>query len=165
MNTTTATHPLPSLGLCPVCGGEIRIRRNGLLYKHDRPLDSDLPLVYDSDGFWIPTCPGSAHQAARQMTPTFAQWLWAQRNGDKPTDRVAALADWKFRGCTRSPNRTPADVEWATAEDLHQHEHDRQFRRTGSDVRQPYNGRRCDWVCRDIADAQAEYQRLVAEAA
>ncbi|WP_326806698.1 hypothetical protein OHB04_02575 [Streptomyces sp. NBC_01775] len=165
MNTITATHPLPSLGLCPACEGEIRIRKNGRLYKHDQPLDSDAPIVCDSAGYWVTTCPGSGRQPAARLEPTFARWLYAQRNGDAYTDRVAGLASMKFNGCGRTPGRTPGDVDWTTPEQLHQREHDIQRQRTGSDVRQPYNGQRCDWVCRDIAAADAEYQRLVEAAA
>lgn len=143
---TATPVPLPNLGLCGACEGEIRIRGNGLLYAHD--------------------CDGDGSKPAARLEPTFARWLWMQsKRRDDYTNRLTLLAGRQFRGCTRSPKLTPVDVDWATAEELHDRLHETQLRLTGSDVRQPYNGKRCDWMCRDIAEAAGHYARLLLAAA
>ncbi|MFF7022975.1 hypothetical protein ACFY97_18480 [Streptomyces klenkii] len=139
----TTHNPLPSLGLCPVCQREIRVRKAGTLYAHH--------------------CDGDGREPAACLEPTFARWLHAQAaRRDAHENRVTYLAQAAFHRCTRSPNRTPADVTWTTAEELHGRRHLIQLARTGSDVLVPYNGERCDWRCRDIAHASEVYDRLVA---
>lgn len=135
-------NPLPDLGLCPVCEGEIRIRKNGALYAHG--------------------CSGDGRRPVARLEPTFARWLHAQTpRRDYYENRITALAQRVFRRCTRSPNRTPADVRWSTAEEFHNHAHRIQLRRTGSDVRDPFSGERCDWLCGDIEHAGEVYARLL----
>ena len=163
--TTTTIHLLPRLGLCPACEGEIRVRNNGTLYRHDQPSDPDAPIVCDSRGFQITTCWGSARTPVRLLEATFARWLYAHRHRDPWTDPVGQLGDLHFNGCTRTRTRTPADVEWTTAEELHQRRHDIQRRHTGSDVLAPCSGQHCDWHCRQISDAAAEFEVLLAGAA
>lgn len=136
-------NPLPSLGLCPVCQREIRVRKAGALYAHH--------------------CDGDGREPAARLEPTFARWLHAQAaRRDYRKNRITHLAQAQFHGCTRSPNRTPADVTWTTAEELHGHRHLIQLARTGSDLLVPYSGQRCDWGCRDIAQAGEVYDRLIA---
>lgn len=158
-------YPLPNLGLCPVCEGEIRIRRDENLQVHKSPRGSDAPIVCDANGYAIMSCSGSNRPPAARLEPTFARWLWTHAaRRDYYDNRITRLAQSKFRGCTRSPNRTPLDLPWTTAEELHEHEHQIQRKWTGSDIRQPYNGQRCDWVCQDITLAAQVYEQLVAAA-
>lgn len=134
---------LPALGLCEVCECEIRLRKSGTLYAHG--------------------CAGDGTYTGL-LEPTFARWLWVQsKRRDAYTNTLTGLGDGEFNGCTRSPRRTARDVDWNSAADLHDLQHERQLRRTGSEVRQPYDGQRCDWLCRDIALAGAVYDRLLAE--
>lgn len=141
----TVHYPLPNLGLCPVCEGEIRIRKTGVLYSHG--------------------CIGDGREPAAVLEPTFARWLWTHAaRRDYRKNRITRLAQIEFRGCTYSPHRTPLDVPWTTAEELHNHWHQIQLERTGSDILQPYNGQRCNWICRDITRATEVYDRLVAAA-
>jgi hypothetical protein len=138
--------PLPRLGRCADCGSEIRIRGNGRLYTHGCTGDGSLPLL--------------------ALKPTFARWLWMQsKRRDDYTNLATLLAGRQFRGCTRSPKLTAADVDWSTAEELHDQMHATQLRLTGSDVRQPYNGERCDGMCRDLEKVAALYQQLIGDAA
>ncbi|MGK5730215.1 hypothetical protein [Streptomyces sp. URMC 124] len=138
----TTHNPLPDLGLCPACEGEIRIRKSGALYAHG--------------------CCGDGRQPVARLEPTFARWLHAQApRRDYYENRITALAQRVFRCCPRIPNRTPAEVRWSTAEELHDHEHRVQLQWTGSDVRQPYDGQRCDWLCGDIQHAAEMYARLL----
>lgn len=158
----TTVNPLPNLGLCPTCDREIKIRRDGNLQAHGRPRGSDAPIVCDSNGYAITGCSGSSRQPAAQLEPTFARWLWTHAaRRDWRDNRTAYLAGAMFRGCTRSPNRAPLDVPWTTADELHDHLHGRQAAHTGSEIRQPYNGGRCDWMCRDVETAAAQYAQLV----
>jgi hypothetical protein len=137
--------PLPRLGLCGECGDEIRIRSNGLLYVHG--------------------CVGDGRPPESTVKPTFAHWLHAQsKRRDDYTNRLTLLAGRHFRGCTLTRKLSPLDVEWATAEELHGRMHLVQLARTGSDLRNPQAGERCDWMCRDIAEADTVYQQLLAEA-
>lgn len=139
----TSTHnALPSLGLCPVCQREIRLRKTGTLYAHH--------------------CDGDGREPAARLEPTFARWLHAQAaRRDYRKNRITHLAQAAFHGCTRSPKRTPADVTWTTAEELHGRRHLIQLARTGSDLR-GLNGERCDWRCRDIVHAGEVYAQLLA---
>jgi hypothetical protein len=138
--------PLPRLGLCGPCGQEVRLRNNGLLYAHP---------CYD-DTQRMPTA---------VLRPTFARWLHAQsKRRDDYTNRLTLLAGRLFRGCTRARKLDPGDMEWATAEELHGHMHLVQLARTGSDLRSPQAGERCDSMCRDIVEADAVYQQLIADA-
>ncbi|MBT2508847.1 hypothetical protein J7I98_23760 [Streptomyces sp. ISL-98] len=136
-------YPLPKLGLCEPCGQEIRLRKTGALYAHGCAGDGEAPYTV--------------------LAPTFARWLHshAARRDDR-TNRITNLAQMEFRGCTRSPHRTPADVAWKTAEELHARLHQVQLQRTGSEIRQPYDGQRCDRRCRDVERASAVYAELVA---
>lgn len=138
--------PLPRLGLCGPCGQEVRLRVNGLLYAH--------PCYDDTPG--LPTA---------VLRPTFARWMHAQsKRRDDYTNRLTLLAGRLFRGCTLARRLDPGDMEWATAEELHGHMHLVQLARTGGDLRSPQAGERCDWMCRDIAEADAFYQQLLVEA-
>ncbi|WP_405883582.1 hypothetical protein OG747_36385 [Streptomyces sp. NBC_01384] len=136
--------PLPRLGLCAVCEGEIRIRGNGLLYAHDCTDDGQLPLLV--------------------LKPTFARWLWMQsKRRDDYTNLATLVAGRYFRACTRSPKITSVEVDWATAEELHGRLHLTQLARTGSELMRP-NGERCGGVCRDLQKIAAIYERLIATA-
>lgn len=138
--------PLPRLGLCGPCGQEVRLRVNGLVYAH--------PCYDDTPG--LPTA---------VLQPTFARWLHAQsKRRDDYTNQLTLLAGRLFRGCTRARQLDPGDVEWTTAEELHGRMHLVQLARTGSDLRSPQAGERCDSMCRDIAEADAVYQQLIADA-
>ncbi|MCY0928353.1 hypothetical protein OTB20_19550 [Streptomyces sp. H27-H1] len=141
------TNPLPRLGECPGCTQEIRLRTDGTLYQHP--------------GLGRPHCPAGRRHAV-PLEPTFVRWLHANApRRDGRTDRVTSLAQQMFHGCTRSPNRTPADVPWTTAEELHDALHRQQLRLTGSENRSGYGGtERCDWVCRDVETARAAYADL-----
>ena len=145
------TNPLPRLGDCPGCSQEIRVRVDGTLQQHRR---------------YGVRCPG-ARRPVTLLEPTFVRWLHANASRkDAYTNRVTHLAQHKFRGCTRSPNRTPADMPWTTAEELHAELHRQQVRLTGSENRSGYGGtERCDWVCRDVIEAATVYAGLVAAAA
>jgi len=135
--------PLPRLGRCPDCPDEIRLRATGRLYAHACTGDGTVPLLV--------------------LRPTFARWLWTQsKRRDDATNRLTNLAAMQFRGCTRRPRLDARDMAWSTADELHGRLHHDQFTRTGSDLRQPYNGQRCDWVCRDVANAAAHYEQLLA---
>ncbi|MGW5640308.1 hypothetical protein [Streptomyces sp. NPDC003832] len=124
--------PLPNLGRCADCADEIRIRGNGRLYAHDCTGDGQLPLV--------------------TLRPTFARWLWMQsKRRDDYTNLATLVAGRYFRACTLSPKITAADVDWTTAEELHQKLHQRP------------NGERCDGACRDLAKIAAIYDRLIAD--
>lgn len=128
-------YPLPRLGLCPVCEGEIRIRKAGALYVHG--------------------CAGDGREPAAVLRPTFARWLHAQAgHGVDHDDRVSELAHRMFVGCGH--RYTPVDMLWATADELHEEIH------RVTPVRQSYNGQRCDWLCRDIEHAGRVYARLLA---
>ncbi|MCX5407470.1 hypothetical protein OHA37_26855 [Streptomyces sp. NBC_00335] len=142
-------NPLPRLGYCPACSDEVRVRADGTLFKHSSP-------------GW-PCCPGSRRPVGL-LEPTFVRWLHANAaRKDAYTNRVTHLAQHKFRGCTRSPNRTPADMTWTTAEELHDELHRQQVRLTGSENRSGYGGtERCDWVCRDVTTASRIYAELAA---
>lgn len=134
---------LPELGLCSHCEGEIRIRKNGALYAHG--------------------CTGNGRKPVSTLEPTFVRWLYAQsKRHDGRINPLTSLAQYVFVGCTRSHHRTVADVHWVTAEELHEEQHRRQKRWTGSDVRQPYNGQRCDWMCEDIETACEAHAALLA---
>lgn len=134
--------PLPNLGRCADCGDEIRLRGNGRLYAHDCTGDGQLPLVV--------------------LRPTFARWLWTQsKRRDDYTNLATLVAGRHFRACTRSPKITAADVDWTTADELHQKLHLTQLARTGSELMRP-NGERCGGVCRDLQKIAAIYERLIA---
>lgn len=134
--------PLPRLGECPDCADEIRIRGNGGLYAHG--------------------CTGDGTTPARELVPTFARWLWMQsKRRDDYTNLATLVAGRHFRACTRSPKITAVDVEWTTADELHDHLHLRQFDLTGSDLMQPARGLRCSSVCDDIETVARLYQQLV----
>lgn len=136
--------PLPNLGRCADCNGEIRIRGNGRLYAHDCTGDGQPPLIV--------------------LRPTFARWLWTQsKRRDDYTNLATLVAGRHFRACTRSPKITAADVDWTTAEELHQKLHLAQLARTGSELMRP-NGERCGGVCRDLQKIAAIYERLIAVA-
>ncbi|WP_394436201.1 hypothetical protein [Streptomyces sp. SGAir0957] len=135
--------PLPNLGRCDWCGDEIRLRGNGRLYAHGCTGDGSLPLI--------------------TLRPTFARWLWMQsKRRDEYTNLATLVAVQHFRGCTRSPKWTAADMDWTTAEELHQRLHARQLARTGSEVMR-LNGERCDGSCRDLAKIAAVYDRLIVD--
>jgi hypothetical protein len=131
-------YPLPDLGLCPMCEGEIKIRKSGTLYVHG--------------------CDGDGRRPVARLRPTFARWLHSH-TGRRNENWVTVLAHYLFVGCTRSPRRTPVDVFWTTSDELHEHVHHI------TPVRQPYNGQRCDWLCRDIQRAAAIYADLLADVA
>jgi hypothetical protein len=144
------TNPLPRLAACPGCAQEIRLRVDGTLRQHPR---------------YNVRCPGS-RRTATALEPTFVRWLHANAaRRDAYTNRVTSLAQQMFRGCTRSPNRTPADVPWTTVEDLHEDWHERLVRLSGSEDRREMGGEHCDWVCRDVEQAGRVYAELIAAAA
>jgi hypothetical protein len=168
--TTIQAAPLPRLALCPnpYCGQEIRVRNNQTLFKHDWPKGPNAPILLGSDGYVITTCPNSGWRVKELLEPTFARWLWMQsKRSDGDTNEVTRLGQFEFIGCTRSPKRTPRDMEWTTAEELHGRLHLTQLARTGSPDRVPsYNGsvaRRCDWMCEYVEKADRVYQQLLAE--
>lgn len=146
------TAPLPRLGACPYCPEEIRLRVDGTLYQHP--------------GLGRLHCPGSRQPIARPLEPTFVRWLHANATRrDGYTNRITGLAQMLFRGCTRSPNRTPADMPWTTAEECHEEWHERLVRLSGSQERRAMGGEYCDWVCRDVEQAGRVYaERLAAGA-
>ncbi|SFD13358.1 hypothetical protein [Streptomyces aidingensis] len=130
---TTTHNPLPVLGLCPVCEGEARIRKTGRLYAH--------------------RCAGDGRPPAALLTPTFAHWLHAQiTRRDPHVNPVTALAVREFHGCSR--RRSPADVPWSTAEELHTEIHARS-RTAGAGP--------CWWLCDDIARAGEIHAGLLAQ--
>jgi len=136
--------PLPRLGRCPDCPDEIRIRGNGRLYAHNCTGDGSLPLIV--------------------LKPTFARWLWTQsKRRDDYTNLATLVAGRHFRACTRSPKLTAADVDWVTAEELHERLHRRQLQLTGSDLMRP-NVERCSSACRDLLKIAAVHERLLATA-
>lgn len=144
------TNPLPRLGECPGCSQEVRVRVDGTLYQHP--------------GIGRRYCPGS-RRTVGLLEPTFVRWLHANAAGrDGHANRVTHLAQHQFHGCTRSPNRTPADVPWVTAEELHEHLHRQHLRVTGIETRGGIGGERCDWVCRDVEEAATVYAWLAAAA-
>lgn len=141
----TNCYPLPNLGLCADCCEEVRLRKNGTLYAHGCTGDGDRPIAH--------------------LEPTFARWLHSHAaRRDYRTNRITNLAHGMFRPCTFSPNKTAIDVPWVTADELHDHGHQTQLRITGSEIRQPDDGQRCDWVCRDVLRAGRIYQQLMSEA-
>lgn len=143
---TLQTNPLPRLGYCPGCHEEIRLRLDGTLHQHAR---------YNA------RCWGS-RQVRPALEPTFVRWLHANASRkDGHTNRVTGLAQMLFRRCTRTPNRTPADVSWTTAEELHSYLHRRHQQRTGSEHRGGIGGERCDWACRDVEEAGRVYAELL----
>jgi hypothetical protein len=128
-------HPLPRLGLCPVCEGEARIRRNGGLYAHG--------------------CVGDGREPVARLRPTFARWLHSHAGRrDDHENRITYLAQRVFVGC--SDRLTPVDVLWATADELHEHVHD------ATPNRRRYSGQRCDWLCEDIEHTADIYAVLLA---
>ncbi|WKD36545.1 hypothetical protein [Streptomyces xanthophaeus] len=150
-HTAPETNPLPRLGYCPGCSEEIRLRTDGTLYQHP--------------GLGRPRCPAGRRPAAL-LEPTFVRWLHANApRRDVYTNRVTHLAQHMFRSCTQSPNRTPADVPWTTAEELHKHLHRMQLRRCGYEERGGIGGDYHDWVCRDVEQAGRVYAELLAAAA
>lgn len=156
-------NPLPRIGNCPVCGAETRLRLNGRLFAHPQPLEA--PVLVCTDDGHIADCPGSGRRTGL-LEPTFARWLWAQsKRRDRHDNPITRLAQRTFQPCTRSPKHTPADVTWTTAAELHDELHRRQKDRTGSEIRQPYNGQRCDWACRDVERAAEAFGRLIEGAA
>ncbi|MFD6968340.1 hypothetical protein [Streptomyces sp. NPDC059949] len=148
---TPETNPLPRLGNCPGCAQEIRLRTDGTLRQHPR---------------YNVRCPGS-RRPAEPLEPTFVRWLHANAaRRDAYTNRITHLAQSTFHGCTRSPKRTPADMPWTTAVQLHDELHQQQVRLTGSENRSGYGGtERCDWMCRDVTHAGHVYAELLAAAA
>jgi len=135
--------PLPNLGRCGACGNEIRLRGNGRLYAHGCTGDGQPPLV--------------------TLRPTFARWLWMQsKRRDDYTNLATLVAGRHFRACTRSPKITAVDVEWTTAEELHQQLHARQFFLTGSEAMR-VDGERCGGACHDLAKVAVIYDRLIAD--
>ena len=137
--------PLPHLGRCPDCPEEVRLRGNGRLYVHGCTGDGMVPLLV--------------------LRPTFARWLWAQsRRRDDYTNLLTLFAGRIYRGCTRAPKRHAGDMPWSSAAELHDHLHHEQYRRTGSDVRQTYDGQRCDSMCRHLETAARHYEQLLAAA-
>lgn len=155
--------PLPRLALCPACDREIRVRANQTLYKHDRPYDPDGPIRLDGDGYAITGCPAAGRRMENLLEPTFARWLWMQsKRRDDYTNTLTRLAQWQFRGCTRSPGRTARDVGWTTAEELHGHLHLIQLARVGTPDRRPGFGH-CDFECEYVQQADQAYQQLLAE--
>lgn len=144
------TNPLPRLGHCPGCGQEARLRVDGALHQHRR---------------YGVRCPGGRRQV-EPLEPTFVRWLHANASRkDGHTNRITHLAQQQFHGCTRSPKRTPVDVPWTTAEELHEHLHRQHVHMTGIETRGGIGGERCDWVCRDVEQAGRVYAALVAAAA
>lgn len=143
MTTITIT----TTGLCPVCEETVRIRRDGTLYKHQQPYDPDGPIVgtLTADGVvWHTGCPGSGRRPAVQLPMTFARWLRGHvARRDARDNPVTYLAQRMFHGCSRSPVRGPADVDWSTAEELHGVLH-----RAGAG-----RDRSCDWLCGYVEQA------------
>jgi hypothetical protein len=135
-------------GLCPVCEETVRIRRNGTLYRHQRPYDPDGPIGITYH------CAGSGRTPAVTLPMTFARWLRGHvARRDARDNPVTYLAQRMFHACTRNPVKAVADVDWTTAEELHTELH-----REGSG-----RDRGCDWLCSYVQDTQiafAEYQSL-----
>ncbi|MFJ3200967.1 hypothetical protein [Streptomyces sp. NPDC086989] len=143
------TNPLPRLGDCPGCSEEIRVRVDGTLQQHQR---------------YGARCPGSRRPVGL-LEPTFVRWLHANApRKDGRANRVTRLAQMMFRGCTQSPNRTPADMTWTTAEELHEDWHRRLVQLSGCEDRREMDGKHCDWVCRDVETARRVYAALTAGA-
>ncbi|MBC6458399.1 hypothetical protein [Actinomadura sp. HBU206391] len=92
--TTTTT---PTIGLCPCCESEIRLRINGTTQKHDRPDRPGTP------------CPGAGEKAAAVLPLTFRRWLSAHKN--RRDCRVLLIAR-----VARYADRITDD--WTTANDL-----------------------------------------------
>ncbi|MFD7093352.1 hypothetical protein [Streptomyces xanthophaeus] len=141
------TNPLPRLGDCPGCFEEIRVRVDGTLQQHRR---------------YGARCPGSRRPVGL-LEPTFSRWLHANApRKDARTNRVTRLAQMTFHGCTRSPKRTPADMTWTTAEELHEDWHRRLVDLSGDPERANTSGEHCDWLCQDIVRAATAYAGLIA---
>ncbi|MER7815615.1 hypothetical protein [Streptomyces sp. NPDC096153] len=158
-----ATYPLPRLAACPLCAAEIRVRRGNRLFAHDKPHDPLAPIICDEQGYAITRCPAGGREVTELLEPTFARWLHSHSaRRDVYTNVVAQLAKSMFRGCGRSPWLTAADVPWSSADELHDHLHALQLERTGSDIRQEFDGQRCDWRCRQVERAAAHYEQLLA---
>lgn len=154
--------PLPRLAACPLCKEEIRVRKTGELYRHDRDFGPNDALPLDRYGDIVTRCPQSGQPAQELLEPTFARWLWMQsKRRDDAINRFTQFAAFQFRGCTRSPRLTARDVTWSTPEELHGVLHLRQLARTGSTVRNPLTGEECDWMCRDLHHAAEAYGKLV----
>lgn len=133
--TVTAT------GLCPVCEETIRIRLDGTLYKHEQPYDPDGPIGLSN------LCHGSGRQSVMTLPMTFARWLHGHvARRDARDNPVTYVAHRMFRGCSRSPVQSPADVGWATADELHQVLH-----------QEPGRGSGCDWLCGYVEQAGTAY--------
>ncbi|WP_280701789.1 hypothetical protein [Kitasatospora sp. GP82] len=80
------------------------------------------------------------------MKMTFARWLQAHHaRRDARANPGTYLAQRVFQPCTRTTARTPADVSWATAEELHLvlcgEVHD------------------CDWLCGYVEQAAVRFGR------
>ena len=146
-----STITIPATGLCPVCEETVRIRLDGSLYKHERPYDPDGPIVgtiTDGGVVWHTDCAGSGQRPAAILPMTFARWLHGHVARRDARDNPATyLAQRMFHGCSRSSVRSPGDVDWATAEELHTVLH-----REGSG-----RDRGCDWLCGYVEQASAAY--------
>ncbi|MBD0743521.1 hypothetical protein [Streptomyces sp. CBMA152] len=143
--TTPIPAPLPRLGRCADCPGEIRIRNNGRLYAHHCTGDGTVPLL--------------------ALRPTFARWLWTQsKRRDDYTNLLTLFAGGIFRPCTCTPPLTARDVTWQTAAQLHDGLHHQQLARAGTEVRNPSTGERCDSRCGELQIAARAYEELLAAA-
>lgn len=151
------TITITATGLCPVCEETVRIRQGGTLFKHDRPYDPDGPIVgtITRDGVaWHAGCAGSGQRPTVTFPMTFARWLHGHvARRDARDNEVTHLAQWMFRPCSCSPVRSPAEVDWATAEELHTALHREGFVRD----------RGCDWLCGYVERAGATFAEYQAQ--
>jgi hypothetical protein len=108
-------NPLPDLGRCGMCDEEIRRKKCGALYYHERPFDPEGPLYIDAAGLVVTRCPGAGKAPAEVLEPTFARWLWSHRSRrDVRTSAVTLLCEFVCglsRGCA-SQSRF-ADLAWS----------------------------------------------------
>ncbi|MGE7439809.1 hypothetical protein [Kitasatospora sp. NPDC001175] len=94
-------------------------------------------------------CAGSGQQPVVRLEMTFARWLHAHhRRRDAPENPITYLAQRVFPPCTGTPARTPADVSWATPEELHL-----VLRGESHD---------CDWLCSYVEQTAEEFEKYTA---
>jgi hypothetical protein len=153
---------MTATGLCRVCEETVRVRKDGCVRQHPR---SDGVLVATlTDAGWVQHvhCAGSGRPPSVVLELTFPRWLHRQRGRrDWRESTAAQLARHVFGEPGGCGDRGPGEVDWETAEGLHAELHQEQLRATGSELRQPYNGQRCDWVCRFAEEAGREYAAAV----
>ncbi|MGE7437993.1 hypothetical protein [Kitasatospora sp. NPDC001175] len=146
---------IPDEGLCAMCEETIQLRRDGTCYVHPRPYVPDAPIVFtlnDARAVANTNCPASRQHPAVRLEMTFARWLHAHhRRRDACTNPLTYLAQRVFQPCAGTPARTPADVTWASPEELH--------------LVLRGKSHNCDWLCGYMEQAAKEFEKCTAAAA